>query len=146
MNSDRSAQLPWTQPIPLEAGDRDDSRDAFTASGENPRNRRILVITDSDSSAKLLTDAFEANTYDVLATSNMYEAVRFVTTRDPGSILLMLPSLAATCEAARQLRPHTSIKIVAFSEMPVTETEKNVARKSGCDDYRDAFLRDDELG
>jgi hypothetical protein len=29
--------------------------------------------------------------------------------------------------------------------MPVTEAEKNAARQSGCDDYRDAFLRVDKL-
>jgi CheY-like chemotaxis protein len=147
--SDRSAQEKFAtraQPMSLEAGDRGDRGSAFTVSDEHPRNRRILVITDNEHSAKLLGDAFEANTYDVSATSNMYEAVRFTTTCDPGSILLMLPSLAATCDAARQLRQHTSINIIAFSKMSVTAAERNVALQSGCDDYREAFLRINKRG
>jgi DNA-binding response OmpR family regulator len=121
-------------------------RGAVTLADEHPRNRRILVITDNEHSAKLLGDAFEANTYDVLVTSNMYEAVRFTTTFDPGSILLMLPSLVTTCDAARQIKPRTTATIVAFSTTPVTAAQRNIALQSGCDDYRDAFLRINKRG
>jgi CheY-like chemotaxis protein len=147
--SDRSAQEKFAtraQPMSLEAGDRGDRGSAFTIADEHPNNRRILVITDNEHSAKLLGDAFEANTYDVLATSNMYEAVRFATTLDPGFILLMCSSLGATCDAARQIKPRTTATIIAFSTTPVAAAERNVALQSGCDDYRDAFLRINKRG
>ena len=121
-------------------------RGAVTVSDEHPQNRRILVITDNEMSANLVGDAFETNAYDVLATSDMNEAARFSTTHHPGCILLMLSSLTLTCDAARQLRPHTATRIIAFSTMPVTAAERNTALQGGCDDYRDAFLRIDNRG
>jgi CheY-like chemotaxis protein len=126
--------------VPLEAGDHGDNRGTFTSTDEHSRNRRVLIVTDDEVSAKLLGQTFEDNAYEVLATSDLYAAVLFATTRDPGCILLILSSLAAICDAARQLRSHTSIKIIAFSKIPVTAAERNVALQSGCDDYRDAFF------
>jgi DNA-binding response OmpR family regulator len=107
---------------------------------ENSRNRRLLIITDDEVSSKLLGHTFELNAYEVLATSNIQAAIRFTTTRDPGCILLMLSSLTVICDAARQLRSHASIKIIAFSKKPVTAADRTAALQSGCDDYRDAFF------
>jgi CheY-like chemotaxis protein len=126
--------------VRLEAGDRGDNRGAFTGADEHSRNQRVLIVTDDEVSAKLLCHTFEANAYEVLATSDLYAAVRFATIGDPGCILLILSSLTAICDAARQLRSHTSIKIIAFSKIPVTAADRNVALQSGCDDYRDAFF------
>ncbi len=105
------------------------------------RDRIILLISDDKHAAKQVGDAFEANSYEVLATDEMPEAVRFATTRNPGIILLMCSSLAVTCNIARQIRPHTSARIIGFSTMPITTAERNAAVQSGCDDYRDAFLQ-----
>ena len=107
---------------------------------KHSRDRRLLIITDDEDSAKILGYPFEVNAYEVLATSDLNAGVRFATTRDPGCILLILSSLAAICDAARQLRSHTSTKIIAFSKIPVTAAERNVALQSGCDDYRHAFF------
>jgi CheY-like chemotaxis protein len=126
--------------VPLEAGDRGDNSGTFTDEDQHSRNRRLLIMTDDEVSAKILGHAFEANAYGVFATSDLYAAVRFATTRDPGCILLILSSLTAICDAARQLRSHTSIKIIAFSKIPVTAAERNIALQSGCDDYRHAFF------
>ena len=127
--------------MPIEAGDRGDNKGTIAVADQHTRYRSVLIVTDNEVSANLLGYAFEANAYDVLATSIMHEAIRFTTTCDPGSILLMLSSLAANCDAAQRLRSHTSSKIIAFSTMPVTAAERNLALQSGCDDYRDAFLR-----
>jgi DNA-binding response OmpR family regulator len=105
------------------------------------RNRRLLVMTDNTITAKLVGDAFAANAYEVLATEEIAKAVDFTITRNPGSILLMFSSLTATCDAARQIKPHTSAAIMGFSSTPVTDTERNAAIQAGCDDYRDAFSR-----
>jgi DNA-binding response OmpR family regulator len=106
----------------------------------------LLVLTENELSEKLLGDVLEANAYEVLATSDISEALRFATTRDPDFVLLMFESLSATCNAARQIKPHTSAVIIGFSARPVTATERNAALQSGCDDYRDAFLRLGDLG
>ncbi len=124
---------------PLDAAGHSDKR-TFAIVDQKPRDRSILIIADNDRSAKLVSDAFVANSYDALATSDIAAAVRLAMTHDPGCILLMLSSLAATCDAARQLRHHTSTKIIAFSKMLVTEVERDVAIQSGCADYRNAFL------
>jgi CheY-like chemotaxis protein len=129
------------EPVPLEAGDRADKRGTVTVADEQLRNRRILIITDNEISAKRLGDAFEVNAYGVLATNDISEAIRFTTNLDPGFILLMCSSLGATCDAARQIKPRTSATIIAFSTTPVTAAERKVALQNGCDDYRDAFLR-----
>jgi DNA-binding response OmpR family regulator len=121
-------------------------RGTVTVGDEHPRKRRVLVITDNEHSAKLLGDAFEANSYEILATNDISEAIRFTTTLDPGFILLMCSSFAATCDAARQIKPRTSATIIAFSTTPVTAAERNVALQNGCDDYRDAFLRINKRG
>lgn len=113
----------------------------FNHANQHSRNQRLLIITDDEVSAKLLGHTFELNAYKVLATSNLQAAVRFAMDRDLGCILLILPLLTAICVAARRLRSHTLVKIIAFSKMPVTAAEKNVALQSGCDDYRDAFSR-----
>ena len=134
------------EPIPLHAGNRGDNRGMSIVTDENPRNRTLLIVTDNEISAKLLGDIFEANTYHVTATSDIYEAIRLATSHHPGCILLMLSPLAVICDAARQLRPHTSTKIIAFSHLPVATAERNVALQNGCDDYRDAFLRADKRG
>ena len=81
---------------------------------QGPRYRRILIVADNDLSAKLLSDTFVANTYDAFATSDIDDAVRLATTHNPGSILLMLSALDATCDAAQQFRQHTYTKIIAF--------------------------------
>jgi CheY-like chemotaxis protein len=128
------------QAVPLEAGDSGGDRGTSTDADEHSRNRRLLIITDDEVSAKLLSHTFELNAYEVLATSNLHAAVRFATVRDPGCILLMLSSLTAICDVARQVRSHTPTKIIAFSKIPVTAAERNVALQSGCDDYRDAFF------
>ena len=109
--------------------------------GERPRNRILLVITGDERSSELLGNVFEANAYEVLATNDMSEAICFATTRNPGFIFLMRASLAAVCDAAQQIKPHTSGTIIGFSSMPVTAAERHIALQSGCDDYRDAFLR-----
>jgi PleD family two-component response regulator len=101
---------------PLEAGDRGGNRGTFTNADEQSRSRRVLIITDDEASAKLLGHTFDLNAYEVLATSDLHAAVRFATIRDPGCILLMLSSLTAICDAARQLKSHTSIKIIAFPD------------------------------
>jgi CheY-like chemotaxis protein len=143
----RQEEFPMkAEPMPVEAGGRVDNRGTVAIAVENPRNRRILIIADNEISAKLIGDAFEANTYEVLATSDMHAAVRFATTHNPGCILLMLSSLTVTCDSVRQLRPHTATKIIAFSTMPVTAAERDIALQGGCDDYRDAFLRIDKPG
>jgi CheY-like chemotaxis protein len=123
------------EPLPLEAGCRGGKRGTSSVADERPRNRRVLIIADNEISAKLVGDAFEANTYEVLATDDMQEAHRFLAIDDPGFILLMLSALAITCDAARQLRPCTSAKIIAFSAVPVTAAERNIALQGGCDDY-----------
>jgi DNA-binding response OmpR family regulator len=105
------------------------------------RDRRLLVITDNAITAKLVGNAFEANAYEVLATEEIEKAIHFATTRNPGSILLIFSSLAATCVAACQIKPHTSATIIGFSPTPVSAAERSAAIRSGCDDYRDAFLR-----
>ena len=132
--------------MPIEGGDRGDNKGTIAVTDKHARYRRILIVTDNEVSANLLGYAFEANAYDVLATSIIHEAIRFATTCDPGAILLMLSSLAANCDAARRLRSQISSKIIAFSTMPVTAAERNLALQSGCDDYRNAFLRIDKLG
>jgi PleD family two-component response regulator len=73
----------------LKMGDRGDNRGTFTSADEHSRNGRVLIITDDETSAKLLSHAFEINAYEVLATSDLHAAVRFATTRDPGCILLI---------------------------------------------------------
>jgi DNA-binding response OmpR family regulator len=113
----------------------------MTDNDDQLRDRRLLVITDNAITAKLVGNAFEANAYEVLATEEIEKAVHFATTRNPGSILLIFSSLAATCDAARQIKPYTSGTIIGFSAIPVSATERNAAIQSGCDDYRDAFLR-----
>ncbi len=132
------------EPPPLDAGTV--NKRTFTVAHGRSRNRRILILADSEVSAKIIGDAFAGNAYEVLATSDVPEAVCFATTHDPGLILLMLSSLPAICGAARRLKQHTSIRIVGLSPIPVTTAEKNVALQSGCDDYRDAFLRTEQAG
>jgi DNA-binding response OmpR family regulator len=105
------------------------------------RYNTLLILTDNAVTAKLVGSAFEAQGYEVLATEEIAEAIPFMTTRNPGSILLMFSSLAATCDAASQIRPSTSAKIIGFSATRVTATERDAAIQSGCDDYRDAFSR-----
>ena len=144
--SDGSAQTMRAEPIPLEAGGRVDKTSTPDVADREPRYRRVLIIADNDPSSKLLRDAFVANAYAALATSDIDDAVRLATTHDPSCILLMLSSLAATCDTARQLRQQTCTKIIAFSKVLVTEAERNVAVQSGCDDYRYAFLRRNERG
>ena len=123
----------------LDVGGAD--KHTFTVATARSRPESILIIADNAVSTKKIGDAFAANAYEVLATSDIPEAVRFATTHNPGCILLILSSLPAICDAARLLRRHTSIRIISFSPIPVTAAEKNFALESGCDDYRHAFLR-----
>lgn len=137
------AQPVRADPIALQTDSCAEKRSAPSVADEFQRNRRILIVAGSDISARILGDAFRANAYEVVETSDVHEAIRFASSHDPGVMLVMLPSLTETCKAARQLRPHISTKIIAFSANPVTATERDIARRSGCDDYRDAFLRPD---
>lgn len=137
------AQPMRADPIALQTDSCVEKRSAPSVADEFQRNRRILIVAGSDISARVLGDAFRANAYEVLETSHVHEAIGFASTHNPGVMLLMLPSLTETCNAVRRLRPYTSTKIIAFSANPVTATERDIARRSGCDDYRDAFLRTD---
>jgi CheY-like chemotaxis protein len=136
--------LIMAEPPPLDAGTV--NKRTFTVAHGRSRYRRILILADNEVSTRIVGYAFTANSYEVLATCNVPEAIRSVTTHNPGVILLMLSSLPAICDAARQLKQHTSIKIIGFSPTPVTTAVKNVALQSGCDDYRDAFLRTEQAG
>lgn len=118
----------------------------FTAASERSRSKRVLIIADNQSSTKIIGDAFAANAYEVLATSYIPEAIRFATTHNPGCILLVLSSLPAISDAARLFRQHTPVRIIGFSPIPVTAAQRKVALESGCDDYREAFMRTDCQG